>query len=335
MRSRAAVVVAALTTLAATACAPDSGRGLDDVSALGPGADAVAADAIKPGQCFVGARLRDNPSALAAALARPGVGAYDAIGDDPAWTDPVSCARPHQIEVYGVAGLPPQLENAVRSYADLVNPDSKVYRAVDDEVRRGCAAAFPPSASAARSAPLSVDVMPFWPAGAGVETTWAPAPPAVWDAGDHAIACLFEQRRPATTVLADVASASFPSAARSCLRGASFVPCRQRHDEERFAVVGLDRAVAEGQLAGVRAVDDSGRVDLGADAWAALDGVCQRYLDAVAPWHDRALHGVANTYPELYPDADGRYSVLCTAQSPFGSSPADVVVTTGSLFERR
>jgi hypothetical protein len=114
--------------------------------------------------------------------------------------------------------------------------------------------------------------------------------------------------------------------------GTAFVSCARRHDAERLATVRLDRAVAQGQIVGARAVDETGRVNLGDEAWRALDGVCQRYLDAIAPHHPSGLRGVANTYPELYPDADGHYSVLCTAQAPFGSTPSKAVVTTGSVL---
>jgi hypothetical protein len=335
MGRRAAVVLATVTTIAATACGSDSGS-LDGLSALAAGAavDGAAPSAMSVGQCLVGARLRDNPDALAAALARYGIGAFDALGAESAWTDPVDCDQPHELEVYGVVGLPPQVESEVGSYADLVNVDSHPYREVADEVTRGCALSFGPAATAARSAPLAVDVVPAWSATAGVSVMWAPSPPASWDRGDHSVACLFEQARPGTVRLADLASADFPSAARSCLMGTAFVPCGQRHDAERVATIGLDRAVAEGQIAGARAVDEAGHVDLGADAWHALDGVCERYLDAVAPHHPPGLRGVANTYPELYPDADGRYTVLCSAQAPFGAGPSSAIVTAGSVFAR-
>jgi hypothetical protein len=335
MGRRAAVVLATVTTLAAAACGSDSG-GLDDLSARAAraGADSTAPTAITVGRCLVGARLRDNPDAFSAALARYGMDAFESLGDDPAWTDPVDCGQPHEIEVYGVVGLPPQVESEVASYADLVNAESHVYRDVADEVTRGCALSFGPAATAARSAPLAVDVVPAWSASAGVSVTWAPSPAASWDRGDHTFACLFEQARPGTVRLADVASAAFPSAARSCLMGTAFVPCGQRHDAERIATIGLDRAVAQGQIGGARAVDEAGHVDLGSDAWQALDGVCQRYLDAVAPHHPSGLRGVANTYSELYPDAGGRYTVLCSAQSPFGVGPSSAVVTAGSVFAR-
>jgi hypothetical protein len=335
MERRAAVALATLTTLAATACGSGS-SGLDDLSALAAraGADTSAPAALAVGQCLAGARVRENPDALAAALARYGIGAFEALGDDPAWTDPVDCGEPHRLEVYGVVGLPPQVESEVASYADVVNVDSHVYREVSDEVTRGCALSFGPAAAAARPAPLAVDVTPAWSAGAGVSVTWAPSPAVSWDGGEHLFACLFEQARPGTVRLADVASDDFPSAARSCLMGTAFVPCGQRHDAERIAMVGLDRAVAEGQIVGARAVDDDGRVDLGSDAWQALDGVCERYLDAVAPHHAAGLRGVANTYPELYPDAEGRYTVLCSAQAPFRVGPSGAVVTVGSVFGR-
>jgi hypothetical protein len=334
MRRGAAALLAATTTLAITGCAPGSGGTLDDASALAAGIspDASAADSIKTGQCFAGARLRDNPTALSTTLSREGMGAFTALGDQPTWTDPVECDQPHQIEVYGVVGLPPRVDASITSYADVLDPESAVYHAVDDEVVRGCALTLAPSTTATRSAPMAVDVTPFWAAGSGIATSWSAMPSAAWDGGDHAFACLFELDRPGTARLADSSTSDFPADARSCLMGSSFVACGQRHDEERIASVGLDWAVAQGQVAGARAVDDAGRVNLGAAAWATLDGVCQRYLDAVAPHHDAKLRGVANTYPELYPDAAGHYTVLCSARSAFGSVPVDTIITVGSVF---
>jgi hypothetical protein len=337
MVRRAVVALAIATTLTATACAnagggSDSIGSLDGVGALVAEANADAASAMSPGHCLVGARVRDNPDALAVALGRYGMAAFETLGDDPAWTDPVECSEPHQIEVYGVAALPASLDEAIRSYADLVRPGTRVYRAVDAEVSRGCAVAFPPAAAASRGAPLAVDIVPALAPAAGLSIGWAPTPAAAWDQGVHTFACLFEQARPGTVLLDDLSSPAFPASARVCLRRTAIVGCGQRHDAERIATIRLDRAVAQGQVAGARAVDEAGRVDLGPDVWSALDGVCQRYLDAVAPEHAPGLRGVANTYPEVFPDADGKYIVLCTAQAAFGAEPSKAVVTAGSVF---
>jgi hypothetical protein len=339
MMRRAAVALVTATTLATTACGiagggSDSTGSLDGVGALVADAKTAGAapTATSAGVCLAGARLRDNPDGLSTALSRYGMDAFESLGDDPAWTDPVDCSEPHEIEVYGIVSLPAAIDGAVGSYADLVTPGTRVYRAVEDEVTRGCAVAFDPAAAASRGAPLSIDVIPFWSQDAGVAIAWAPSPAAAWDQGEHTFACLFEQSHPDTVRLADVSTADFPVTGRVCLRGTAFVSCGQRHDAERIATIRLDRAVDQGQVAGARAVDDAGRVDIGVDAWRALDGVCQRYLDAVAPDHDPGLRGVANTYPELYPDPDGHYAVMCSAQAPFGSSPSRAVVTAGSVF---
>jgi hypothetical protein len=340
MRRRTAVAMAT-ATLAVGACGAtggsDSTGSLDGLRAVVAGvrADSSPSAVMSVGECLVGARLRDNPEGLSAALELYGIGAFETLGDDPAWTDPVDCATPHELEVYGVVALPPNVESEIASYGALVNADTRVYRQVDAEVTRGCALAFDPAAVAARSAPLSVDVVPFWGPDAGISVTWTASPAAAWDEGDHWFACLFEQSRPSTLRLADIASGDFPAASRVCLMGTTFVSCARRHDAERLATVRLDRAVAQGQLAGARAVDDAGQVNLGVEAWSALDGVCQRYLDAVAPHHARGLRGVANTYPELFPDPDGNYSVLCSAQAPFGSGPSSAVATASSVFAGR
>ena len=337
MRRRTAVALAA-ATLAVSACAAsggsDSTGSLDGFGAVvaAARADSSPSRVMAVGECLVGARLRDNPDDLSAAIERYGVGAFESLGDDPDWTDPVDCAKPHELEVYGVVGLPPNVESQITSYRDLANAETRVYRQVDTEVSRGCALAFGPSAVAARSAPLSVDVMPSWAPDAGVSVTWAASPASAWDEGDHVFGCLFEQSRPGALRLSDIASADFPRAARVCLMRTRFVSCERRHDAERIATIRLDRAVAQRQILGARAVDDAGRVNLGIDDWKALDGVCQRYLDVVAPHHPPGLRGVANTYSELYPDADGHFSVLCSAQAPFGSAPSKAIVSVGSVF---
>ena len=338
---RTAVALATAMTLALGGCGgvvggsdPDS---LDGVSALvaGARADGSATDAMSVGVCLAGARMRDNPDGLSAALQQYGIGAFDTLGDDPAWTDPVDCATPHVFAVYGVVALPPDVESKITSYRDVVNPGARVYGQVDSEVSAGCALAFGPAADAAHGAPLAVDIVPAWAPGAGLFVTWAPSPAAAWDDGDHVFACLFEQSRPGTLRLADITSGDLPASARICLMGAAFVSCGRRHNAERIATIGVDNAVAAGQLTGARAVDEAGRVNLGAEAWSALDGVCERYLDAVAPQHAQGLRGVANTSPDLYPDADGHYSVLCSAQAPFGSAPSKAVVSAGSVFTAR
>jgi hypothetical protein len=337
MGSRAAVALAAVTavvTAVVSACGPlggsESSSSLDQLSALaatGPGPGALTV-----GECLAGARVRDDPDAFSAQLSQYGLGAFETLGDDPAWTDEVDCATPHQLEVYGVVGLPSSLVSDIGSYADVVTSGSAVYREIDDEVRRGCALSFGPSATAARSAPLAVDVMPAWSASAGISTGWAPAPAASRDSDDRTFVCLFEQAPAGTVRAADAVSADFPAAARSCLMATAFVSCAKPHDAERIATIGLDRAVAQGQVIGGRAVDDAGRVNLGASVWRALDGVCERYLDAAVPRHSSQLRGVANTYPELYPDSDGHYTVLCTAQAAFAAGKSNAVVTRSSVF---
>ena len=60
-------------------------------------------------------------------------------------------------------------------------------------------------------------------------------------------------------------------------------------------------------------------VDLGASEWTMLDDVCQRYLNAVAPNAPDGIFGVADTYPELYPNEFGSFNIMCLARSPFGT----------------
>jgi hypothetical protein len=338
MTRGAAVAAVTLTTLLTSACS--DGIGVDATSAAFEDVRAVAAEGVENGAetssvtsvgaCLAGARQGDDSDALAEAVSRYGVAAFDTFGSFPSWTDRVDCAQPHEIEVYAIVTLPDAVERDIVSYASLVDPKTHIYRTVDEQVAHACADRYPPAAAAAGASPLRLDVVPVWTSEVDASFAWAPAPPSAWSAGDHTFACLFVLGEPGTTQLADVASAAFPDDGRICLMRTEFVACGRRHDAERIATVIVDRAVHRGQLRGAAAVDDAGRVNLGLAAWRTLDTVCQAYLDAAAPHHAAALHGVADTYPELYPDPDGRYVAICAAQAPFGTARR---LTSGSVFD--
>jgi hypothetical protein len=339
MGRAAAVALATLSTLLATACAggPDGSKStgsLDALSALaGTQQDGSPASTVTSvSVCLAGARQRDNPDALSTAMERYGVASFETFGAHPAWTDPVECGEPHEIEVYGLVSLPEAVDSEIRSYASIVDPGTRTFRDVDAAVDHACAPSFGPAGAAMKTSGLDVDVQPAWAADVAASLTWAPMPPSAWDAGDRTFACLFEQAEPGTVRLSDVASGAFPSAGRICLMQTAFVPCGHRHDAERIAILTVNRAVERGQIVGAAAVDDSGQLNLGTQTWTSLDRVCERYLDAAAPRHPSGLRGVANTYPELYPGADETFTVLCSAQAPFGSAPSRAVVTKVSVF---
>lgn len=323
-------VLAGLALLAVGACSATPG--LSSTSSLQQrvGPDGFAASIV--GRCLGGERLADDEDALAGAIAAYGLDAYQAMGDDPVWTDAVACAEPHTLEVYATVAVPRPLAEQVADYADLLAVDGPRAAALDAEVARACAAEVPVASRVAAAAPLDVDVLPYTAPAVG-RFSWSPAPPAAWDDGERVFACLFEQPQPASHTVADVVGGGLPAADRVCLRGTAFTSCARTHDVERLALLGVDRAVGRGELAGARAVDDLGRVLLAPGQWRLLDATCERYLRAVAahPWP--GIRGVADTYPELYPDDAGNYTVLCLARSPFETPTAQLIVTTGSVYD--
>jgi hypothetical protein len=337
---RRAGVLAALAVFAASACsgAPglSSASSLDDVGDADPDSGAAGqadSDVAVTGTCLSGERLADTRADLAEYINVYGLAAYQIMADDPIWTDTVDCLEPHVLEVYGAVTLPDDLAEQVSSYADLLEEDTPLANEIRDSVTRDCAMQLDGVSSVAESAPIDLDVVPLTTPAVG-HFTWNPVPEESWADGDHSIGCLFEQPTPGTARVQDLVTAAVPQEQRICLDGTTFVSCDRAHDVERIATLLVDRAVAAHELAGVRAVDESGLVTLGEGQWDALDAVCQRYLATISahPWP--GIRGVADTYPELYPDDLGRYTVLCTARSAFGTATRDMIVTTRSVYDR-
>jgi hypothetical protein len=319
-------VLAGLAIFAASACS-----GAPATTSTGSLALESASRLIEADTCLGGARFSDSESSLADAVATYGLAAYEALADDPSWTDVVDCSEPHTFEVYGVVSLPAELDDRISSYSDLLTPSSGLAGAIHEALSRECAAAINPTVSVPTPRRLDVDTYPLTPADIGAFTT-EPSPPTAWVAGDRTFGCLFEQPTPATVMVDDLTSPAFPLDERTCLEGTRFVTCTKPHDVERIATLVVDRAVDAKELAGLRAVDEFGSVDLGDEQWAALDTVCQDYLAAISDEPTSGLRGVADTYPELYPDDEGQYSILCTAQSRFGTSSDDKVVSSTSVY---
>lgn len=158
-------------------------------------------------------------------------------------------------------------------------------------------------------------------------------PPTAWAKGDRSFACLFEQDPAETTEWSDVVTADFPLDDRACIATTTYVPCDSPHEVERIATLVVNGAVESGQLRGHRALDAAGNLNLRRKQWAELDVVCQGYLDVVSHNPADGLTGVADTFPELYPDELGDYVIYCLAQSPFDTSPDDVVRSSGSVYD--
>jgi hypothetical protein len=336
---RRAGVLASLTVLAASACSSAPGlsstTSLDDVGDVSPaseGASGSAAHAAVTGTCLSGERLADSPDDMADAVSRFGLAAYQEMADDPIWTDTVDCSEPHTLEVYGAVMLPAGVAEVVMSYTDLLARAGGAARAIENAVDQACALAIPVASSISSKAPIDVDVIPLTNPAVG-RFTWSPPPSDDWEAGDETIGCLFEQPQPGTTTVADLVSGILPVEQRICLDGTSFVPCNVLHDVERIAALRVDRAVAAHRLPGTRAVDDTGMVDLGDEHWSSLDTVCQNYLTAISGSAVSRLRGVTDTYPELYPDEAGHYTVLCTARSPFGTPSRAMTITKSTVYD--
>jgi hypothetical protein len=335
---RCAGAIASLTVLAAGACgAPGASsttslNGVDDASPAAQAAAAPARDLLTPGSCLSGSTLAGSADGMEEAVARFGLVAYEEMADDPVWTDVVDCSRPHTFEIYGVVELPDAISDDVTSYTDLLETTGSVSRSIRTAVDHACALKIPAAADITAKAEIHVDVMPLVSQALG-SFRWAPAPPSAWDAGQRSIGCIFEQPEPAIITVEDVMSGALPPEQRTCLDRGSFVSCDALHDVERIATLVVDRAVASQQLRGERAVGVSGLVELGDRQWSALDSVCQRYLTAVSDSAPTRLRGVADTYPELYPDTDGHYIVLCSAQSPFGTPAEQMTLTKSTVYD--
>lgn len=288
---------------------------------------------VEPGDCFGGTRFGDEAASQLARERGFGAGAAAQLADDPVWSGSTSCREPHQIEVYGTVRLPHDLDASIDSYADLVDVTTPLYRAVRDNVVSQCAAKSPLIASVAADTSLDLDIVPFIGSDTIGRRAWDPVPADVWSDGDRSFVCSYQQPAATTLIYDDILTGGFPTEGRSCLSQDQFVACDQMHDTERVALFIVDRSVDRGMLPGQGARTADGMVDLGAAEWTVLDDVCQRYLNAVAPNAPDGIFGVADTYPELYPNEYGSFNIMCLARSPFGTAPTSMVMTDASVYE--
>lgn len=288
---------------------------------------------VEVGTCFAGSRLGDKAASDMSQELGLSTGAAAQLADDPTWTDPVNCVDDHMIEVYGVVQLPADLDASVTGYADLIDVSTPLYRAVRDNVVHQCSRQVSLVAAVADDTRLDLDIVPMIGAETQGRRAWDPVPYEVWQAGQRSFVCTYQQATEDDVQYGDILTGSFPDGGRSCLAGELFVACTEPHDTERVAVLVVDRSIDRGLLSGASAVTSGGMVDLGSSEWTMLDDVCQRYLNAIAPDAPDGIFGVANTYPELYPNEFGSFNILCLAGSPFGTDPADLTTMSASVYE--
>ena len=219
------------------------------------------------------------------------------------------------------------------SYDDLLDTTTPLYRAVRGSVTQQCSQQLDGLTEVSASAHLDVDLLPMISDERIGRRAWDPVPIESWDAGDRGFLCTYQQSTAGTTSYLGILDGAFPTEARSCLSGEVFVSCDTAHDTERIALFIVDRAVDSGQLQGTDAIDSSGQVALEHGQWTALDDICQRYLNVVSQSPPDGVFGVADTYPELYPNEFGSYNVMCLARSPFGTSADDMVISTSSVYD--
>lgn len=100
---------------------------------------------------------------------------------------------------------------------------------------------------------------------------------------------------------------------------------------ERIAVVDASGAVAAGQLPGASAVREDGFFDFTEAQFTRLDTGCEAFLQDIGKKYDKGLVGVTETVPSMWPDAEGRFRLFCSAASPVEVPVADMVRTSRSV----
>ena len=254
-------LLACLTAVVLVALTGCSGA---DSSEKSPAASTSAAakpvTALAKGTCWGAEQL---PEALGAkrfaAWVEKYAGGDEAKGasmrDDAAFSDRVDCAEPHALELYNIVGLDPRLEAQVKSYTDLLDPSTPLYRKVRDQVYNRCLAPSVYGAAQRRAGGLPVQLGPSLSAKGGLHVAWDPFPAHLWAKGQHRFVCTFEQDEPGTLMFADLPTRTTPIAARVCVNTPrTYVSCRSPHQAEDIAEMTLDTAIEQGQITGRAAV---------------------------------------------------------------------------------
>ncbi len=257
----------------------------------------------------------------------------ESMRDDAAFSENIDCAEPHSLEVYNLVELSPALTAEIKTYADLLDQDSDLYRKVRDEVNDRCAAGSAYGRAMAK-AKLPVQLGPSLNPDAGLHVAWDPVPADLWEKGQKAFVCTFEQDQPGTLRYADLVTKKVPIEARVCLNTpGKKVPCTEKHQAEDIGGMILNTAIERKQVNGAKAVrkgEDGRYVALSDEEYAKLDKVCSNLLRQVS----QAKDGVeARAYPgsvSQWPTDDGVYVATCFALKPFEPPPP----VKGTVFDK-
>ncbi len=257
-----------------------------------------------------------------------------AMRDDAAFDEQIDCAKPHSLELYNVVGLDAGLDDLVKEYADLLDPESALYRDVRDQVNDRCLAGSPYGAAQRAAGGMPVQLGPSLDDKGGLHVAWDPFPADLWAKGERKFVCTFEQDQPGTLRFTDLGTSKVPLAARVCLdTPGTYVPCSGRHQAENIAGMILNTAISKGQINGRKAVRNGPKgpyVALSDAEYARLDKICQAFLAAVST----AKGGVAaRAYPgsvSQWPTKTGAYIASCFALKPLEPPPP----VTGTVFDR-
>lgn len=324
MRSRVLLLLVALLLVVA-------GCGKSESAKNSAGQISTKPVSVAVGDCFVGRQVGDQAGKLADQIKTKSL---PALADDPTWTDKVDCAKAHRLFVYGIVGLPKDLDQQVTKYSQLLKTESELYAQVRTAVNTQCSRSLPGVGKALRKTDLKLQILPAVN-GDVAQLTFNPLPYANWQAGQRQFACLLSFDKPSTLTLADfMTGQGQDSSLHLCYDPNSQpVSCAESHTMESAAVITANEAVAAGQLP-----DQTGFVNgtlkVNADVWDSLDRVCTTFLKANSRL-PKGLTGVTSLYNSQWPiQGTEDYAFYCDATSPYGTPKGRMTRTTGSVFNR-
>ncbi len=258
----------------------------------------------------------------------------EAMRDDAAFNEEVPCTEAHALELYNIVELPPAVAAQVKSYADLLDPETPLYRKVRDQVNERCLAESAYGVAQRKAGGMPVQLGPALDAQGNLHVAWDPFPADLWEQGQRKFVCTFEQDEPGTLMFADLTTRKVPVSARVCLNTpGKYVPCKGKHQAEDIAEMILNTAIEKGQINGRKAVrkgPDGPYVALSDKEYAKLDKVCRTFFKQVS----KAGGGIAaRAYPgavSQWPTKSGVYVASCFALKPFEPPPP----ITGTVFDK-
>ncbi len=287
--------------------------------------------AIAVGDCFKGGQVGDEADELAKRIKTKQVAS---LADDPTWTDKVDCAKDHRLHVYGLVGLPTELDEQITSYAKLLDSDSELYEQVRTTVNRACSRTLPGVPKALKKTDLLLQITPAINADIA-QLTFNPVPYPNWQDGQRQFPCLMSLDKPGTQTLADFMTVTGQDSSLHLCYGPNSQPvaCTEKHTMESAAVITANEAVAEKQLP-----DSSGFVNgtlkVSADIWDTLDRVCTTFIKANSKL-PKGLTGVTSLYNSQWPiQGTEDYAFYCDATSPYSTPRGKMTRTNGSIFNR-